>query len=302
MRDDPTQPSRLGWFPIVFTVALLVLISTAIGATNRTFPYFEIAVAVALVAVVHGLYPRSGFFTLVLANFVGAYACLFTIFIVNNFVDVSRAAAQTAFVLPLVAFIAGVYWRRDVIRRIVHSEEMSEEPIKLRPFLWLLPTAIVGLATSVVPLENMSPAENDYVLLGAMGVISAVVLFASRDITIFLIETGFLFQDFFLRVAALAKPAVAFLTFYSMIIIVFACLYRIVDVYDQGRHFLIDGEAREIDFVESLYFSIVTLSTLGYGDIVPLTHTVRLLAACQILAGVMLLLFGMQVLMSYARR
>ncbi len=302
MAQEPIPPKHPGWFAVLFTVSLLVLISTAIGTANSTIPYFEIAVALTLVGVVHGLYPRSGFFTLALANFVGVYACFFTFFLVTNFVGVSELAAHIAFVLPLAAFVCGVYWRRESIRQIVFSSEASEHPIGLRPFLWLIPAAIVGVATFVIPLRDMPPAHNDIVLVVEMSLVGVVVLIASRDVTVFLIETGLLFQDFFHRVAALAKPTVAFLTFYSMMIIVFACIYRIVDVYDPDTHFLVSGEPRVVTFLESLYFSIVTLSTVGYGDIVPLTHTIRIIAAAQIVSGVLLLLFGMQVLMSYARK
>ena len=45
---------------------------------------------------------------------------------------------------------------------------------------------------------------------------------------------------------------------------------------------------------------MVTLSTVGYGDIVPATHTIRLVATVQVVAGVFLLLFGVQVLLTYA--
>lgn len=38
-------------------------------------------------------------------------------------------------------------------------------------------------------------------------------------------------------------------------------------------------------YFETLYFSIVTLSTLGYGDITPVHLAARILAACQAVAG-----------------
>ena len=51
----------------------------------------------------------------------------------------------------------------------------------------------------------------------------------------------------------------------------------------------LDSEAAAIaEPGRALYFSIVTLSTLGYGDIAPLTDTGRLLAALEVLAGFML--------------
>jgi voltage-gated potassium channel len=102
--------------------------------------------------------------------------------------------------------------------------------------------------------------------------------------------------------AGLVKPAFAFLTFYSMMVVLFATLYRLLGRLDDAPTFLIDGIGRDPTFVESLYFSIVTVSTVGYGDIVPLTYAARIVVALQIVAGVLLLLFGFHALMRHTGR
>ena len=38
----------------------------------------------------------------------------------------------------------------------------------------------------------------------------------------------------------------------------------------------------------SWYYSVITLTTVGYGDIVPISNRARILAACEALAGVAL--------------
>jgi voltage-gated potassium channel len=58
---------------------------------------------------------------------------------------------------------------------------------------------------------------------------------------------------------------------------------------------------REISFLESLYFSIITLSTVGYGDLVPASALVRAIAALQIVIGVWLIIFGFSEVLRYAR-
>ena len=97
-------------------------------------------------------------------------------------------------------------------------------------------------------------------------------------------------------------PAFAFLTFYSLTIIVFASVYRVIDRFTLAKQFKIDNVAREISFSESLYFSVVTMSTVGYGDIVPATSLVRVVVSLQIVSGVILLLFGFNEILNYARQ
>ncbi len=295
----PPQAKRVGVAAIVFTYGLLILVAAAIWDENKTLPFFEVAVVAAVVLSIHGLYPRAGFFTVVLANFVGVYACLFTFFMVNNFGDVGVVTASLAFVMPLAAFFAGVVWRRDDIQSVVFSGTVGDTPDVLRGVRWLAPVLAVGLVTFLLPLQEMTPAINAAVLLVVMGLIGAIVFFASYHVAVFLIDTGLLFEDVFKRMERLVKPVFAFFTFYTFFIIFFGSLYRIIDAYTAKPHFLVGGEARQITFVESMYFSVVTLSTVGYGDIVPATHTIRLIATVQVVAGVFLILFGVQVLLTY---
>jgi len=50
-------------------------------------------------------------------------------------------------------------------------------------------------------------------------------------------------------------------------------------------------------FTDALYFSVITLSTIGYGDIVPVAPMARVLASIQSVAGMLLLLFGFSEIM-----
>ena len=66
----------------------------------------------------------------------------------------------------------------------------------------------------------------DMVFLGAMSIIGLIVLTVSREVAIFLVDAGLLFEEFFSRVARLFIPAFAFFTFYSLIVILFLFAYR----------------------------------------------------------------------------
>jgi voltage-gated potassium channel len=95
--------------------------------------------------------------------------------------------------------------------------------------------------------------------------------------------------------------AFAFLTFYSVLVIVFAALYRILSSISPAPDFVVAGQPGEISFVESLYFSVITMATVGYGDITPLSDLARLVAAVQVVVGILLLLFGFSEILSYTR-
>ena len=83
-------------------------------------------------------------------------------------------------------------------------------------------------------------------------------------------------------------PAFAFLTFYSLLIILFASAYHILSQYTGRPHFYVGGSPQVLSFSESIYFSIVSISTVGYGDIVPHSSVARLLASIEVVCGFML--------------
>ena len=62
-----------------------------------------------------------------------------------------------------------------------------------------------------------------------------------------------------------------------------------------------DNVIRALSFSEAMHFSIVTISTVGYGDIVPASNIARVLASIEVICGVLLLLFGVSELLEYTR-
>ena len=52
---------------------------------------------------------------------------------------------------------------------------------------------------------------------------------------------------------------------------------------------------------QSLFHTVITLSTVGYGDVLPITGAVRLIAVIEVIFGVTLLLVGFSEIMSYSR-
>jgi voltage-gated potassium channel len=240
-------------------------------------------------------------FCITLANLVAVYACLFLFFVESSFAQAGIESMSLAFVLPLLGFVAGSFRHRAIIADVAVSGRLRDGRDLPKVLLWLIPVFGVGALSFLVPGAGLSAEWVDVVLVAACGAIALIVFFVSRDVAEFLRDTGLLFDEFFRGIAGLAVPAFAFLSFYSLLVILFAAFYSVLDHAMDGASFRIDGVVRAISFPESLYFSLMTLSTVGYGDIAPASSAIRLLAAAEIVSGILLLLFGFNEIFSFSR-
>ena len=72
------------------------------------------------------------------------------------------------------------------------------------------------------------------------------------------------------------------LCIYLLLGLSFAFLFGLLDVAEAGTFFTVAGEQEAVDF---LYFSLITLTTTGYGDLAARTALGRMLAATEALTG-----------------
>ena len=287
---------------VAFTFCLIALIAIAsFDLSGWWFALVLFGMITIAVAFFHSAFPGSHFFVIALANALGVYACIFQFFVESNFRSISVPALEIGFVLPILGFIAGAQWRRERIRQVLAISQSQGGRGVADTLSWLIPVFGIGALTFLVPDLALSPRAIDGAFVAAMFAIAVVVFAVSPGVSAFLIDTGLLFEEFFDRISHLVAAAFAFLTFYSVIVIVFAGIYRILDKLSAASHFSVHGTVRDITYAESLYFSIVTMATVGYGDITPVTDIARLVAAVEVVMGVLLLLFGFSEIMSYMR-
>ncbi|MBM3557864.1 MAG: two pore domain potassium channel family protein [Alphaproteobacteria bacterium] len=295
-------PSRSQLKGVAFTVVLIGLIAIAsfdIGHWSFIAVLFG-SVVLAVIAF-DRLFPESRLFVVALANSLGIYACVFQFFVDANFKNVGSPALELGFSLPILAFLAGGWRERDGIRRIIALETASRDHSLRSALLWLAPVFAVGALSFSIPGFELERPAIDFAFLGAMSVIGAMVFLVSPQVSSFLIDTGLLFEEFFYRARSLMTAAFAFITFYSVITIAFAAIFRIIDQVTPQPNFLIHGAPDRISFPDALYYSLITIATVGYGEIIPASNLARAVAAIEVLLGVLLLLFGFSEIMSYAK-
>lgn len=294
-------PNRTWWGAVGFSALIIFMI--AVGSTDE----LGILTGVILVAVFSAagiflwMFPGSRFFVLAFANSLAIYTIVYFFLVEANFPRIREWVSVLGYLLPIYMFLAGVWWRRDAIREASQSEDFRRARFQGRLFIWLLPVCIVAALSFLVPGVKLESSGSDIVFLALVAGVSLFVMVISRQICLFLIDTGVLFDHLFVQMSRLGRPAFAFFTLYSFSVIVFAMIYRIMDRVTESSIFLIEGQPGAISFTESLYFSLITMSTVGYGDITPASEALRVVVGIEVMVGIMLFLFGFAEIMRYAR-
>ena len=291
-----------GLTTVIVSFLLVALVAVAIAGLHAPLLLFAI-VASAFVGplLLHLMFPSAPLLWIAFINLLAVYASLFQLFVEGVFKGASPWLLPVGLILPILAFLVGCWHRRAEITAIVSKREVRTDRNLLRSFLWLAPVWLVGAVAIGLAHFGVAMVRTDIGFLAAMALIGIIVIAASRDVALFLVDTGLLFDEFFQRIVHHVIPMFAFLTVYSLLVVVFASMYRVLSSDSSAVHFVVDRVAKELSFADALHFSIATLSTVGYGDIVPVSSIARSIAAVEVVVGIMLLLFGVSELIEYAR-
>jgi voltage-gated potassium channel len=132
----------------------------------------------------------------------------------------------------------------------------------------------VGLVIGVPALLLIATGGSGSVDAAGLGLSIATLLFVSVVLLTGIVE----------RPAVTGASVASALTVYLLLGILWSQAYALVDYYDPSAFYGLDPDAMS-DRRELFYYSFVTLTTLGYGDIGPASPAARSLAITQAIAG-----------------
>lgn len=297
----PRRRLRLWARSVAFTMALSLLVALAVGWQKAALGSAIMAVGAVGLGLLYLLFPRGLHFAFGTATGLALYATLFVVLSEAQFPQAPVWAQTGAFLLPVLAFLAMVYLRRAELAGLAEVDEAGRADHLLRASRWLLPAMLVGVLCFLLPLNRLDPAPQGLALLLAMTVIAAMPALAVRDVVALLVDVALIIEELAARIRHVVVPAVAFLLLYALLVIAFGAFYRIADGLSAMPLFHGPDGPLRVSFPDALHFSVVTFSTVGYGDIRPHDDGIRVLASIQVITGQLLLLFGFAEIMRSRR-
>lgn len=283
------------------TFAFALLVAGGVADQGTALPFLVIGVAALGLGTLYLLFPHGLHFAFGLSAGLAVYACLFTVMGRAGFPAASEPARAIAFLLPVLAFLLAVWRRRARLRLVAEAEQPFDLGHLPRMARWLVPVWAVGALSLALPVNRLPDLDQDWALVAAMAVIAVIVAATVGGVVRLLTDMALITEELAGRAGRLLVPVVAFLAMYAMLVIVFACLYRMAQGLSAVPLFAGPQGPVPLDFPDALYFSLVTQATVGYGDVTPHDDGVRWLASVQVIAGQVLLLFGFAEIMRTRR-
>lgn len=141
-----------------------------------------------------------------------------------------------------------------------------------RKLMWASGILFV-IAAVAIPTDQVSAGWTAHVI-GGLAIVAALT------ITALIIGYEAVRERWVTRDTLLGALAV-----YLLIGITSTVVYELIELLTPGSFTNLQGLSPDQVFAELNYFSLVTLTTLGYGDIAPVAPTARMLAALEAIVG-----------------
>lgn len=148
-------------------------------------------------------------------------------------------------------------------------------------FYYLILVPIINFSLNIN--ENESSLKYFFYFLSFINIILLVVCH--------IIILKYVFTDFLRRRRKVVpKDVVVVITTYITIAISFGLLYTVLSLLSSTPVFNgITGDLPQIEFYfKHIYFSFITITTVGYGDVYPLTMLAQFLVVVEIITGIVL--------------
>lgn len=148
---------------------------------------------------------------------------------------------------------------------------------RMKPFLYGLVLAVPALASEWI--SNFNPTTT--LVMANMLTSMLFVMYVTCVVSYEVIQEN--------RVTA--DTLAGGITIYLLIAVGWVLAYAAVEYLHPGSFLVSDvplhelHEVRQVRYPEFIYFSVVTMTTLGFGDMIPATPPARMLAAAEALVG-----------------
>ncbi|MGL5279527.1 MAG: potassium channel family protein [Cetobacterium sp.] len=219
--------------------------------------------------------------------------------------DFLKNAVLSAIVAVLISIVAHVLIDKDKLR--IDFLEICLSSIKV--FFSILPivflkqknfifkdgplkaTALVFYYLILVPIINFSLNINEAegslkYFFHFLSFVNIMLLIACHVIIL-----KYVFADFLRRRRKIVpKDVVVVITTYITIAISFGLLYTVLSLFSSKQVFNgITQDLSQIEFYfKHIYFSFITITTVGYGDVYPMTMLAQFLVVVEIITGIVL--------------
>ena len=111
------------------TLGFGLLVAGGLADQGALLPLLLIAVAALAIGFFHLLFPQGMHFGFGASAGLAVYACLFVVIGRAAFPEATAPPYTIAFLLPVLAFLGSVWWRRDSLRRAAQAERPADQQL-----------------------------------------------------------------------------------------------------------------------------------------------------------------------------